>query len=265
MLNTSSSSLIISTYNWPEALELSLLSVMNQTVLPNEVIIADDGSREETRKLIENFQNKFPVPLIHIWHEDNGFRLATIRNKAIAKAKSDYIIQIDGDIIMNKNFVKDHLMYAQKGQFLFGSRVNIKESFLNKLFNKKITKFNFFSIGIKKRFRTIRIPFYTNYVKQNQLLSPKLRGCNLSFWKNDIIKINGYNEMFVGWGGEDSEMAYRLHIIGIVGRRLKFSGIAYHIYHPEQSKSQIKVNNEIEKRTTEKKLSFIEKGINQFL
>jgi glycosyltransferase involved in cell wall biosynthesis len=257
--------LIASTYNWPEALELLLLSVLSQTILPNEVIIADDGSRKETKELIANFQKKFAIPLIHIWQEDQGFLLAKIRNKAIATANYNYIIQIDGDIIMNKNFVEDHLTFAEKGHYLFGSRVNIQEKLLSELFSEKIIDFNLFSKGIKKRGRTIRIPLLMHFAKSVETRSRKLRGCNMSFWKSDFIKINGYNESIVGWGMEDSEMIQRLHNIGIKGKRLKYSGVAYHIYHKEQSKNQIKINNIIEKQTTEKKLTFIEKGINQYL
>jgi glycosyltransferase involved in cell wall biosynthesis len=260
-----SCALIATTYNWPEALELLLLSVLNQTVFPNEVIIADDGSREDTKQLIDDFKKKFPVSLIHVWHEDNGFRLATIRNKAIASAQSDYIIQIDGDIIINKNFIKDHLTHAQKNQFLFGSRVNIKQAFLQELFILKKIHFNFFSKGIKKRFRTIRIPFYTNFIKQNHVISSKLRGCNMSFWKNDIIKINGYNEKFIGWGCDDYELGYRLHNSGTAGRRLKFAGIEYHIFHPEASKSNTTNNEIIQRETFEKKIFFINDGINKYL
>jgi glycosyltransferase involved in cell wall biosynthesis len=260
-----SCALIATTYNWPEALELILLSVLNQTVFPNEVIIADDGSREDTKQLIDDFKKKFPVPLIHVWHEDNGFQKTKILNKAIAAAQSDYIIQIDGDIIINKNFIKDHLTHAQKGQFLFGSRVNIKKVFLKELFIKKKIYFNFFSKGIKKRFRTIRIPIYTNFIKQNHVVSSKLRGCNMSFWKDDIIKINGYNEKFIGWGCDDYELGYRLHSYGIAGRRLKFSGIVYHIFHPELSKSNTANNEIIQKETFDKKLFFINDGINKYL
>jgi glycosyltransferase involved in cell wall biosynthesis len=258
-------SLIATTYNWPESLELLLLSIVNQTILPNEVIIADDGSREDTKELIEIFQKVFPIPLIHVWHEDKGFRLATIRNKAISKAKYHYILQIDGDIIPNRSFVKDHLTFAKKEQYLYGSRVNIQEKLLQKLFFEKIIDFNLFSKGIKKRGRTIRFPFLMNFVKNVDKRSRKLRGCNMSFWKEDFIKINGYNESIIGWGMEDSEMIQRLHNIGIKGKRLKFAGIAYHVYHKEQSKSHIEINNEIERLTTEKKLTFIEKGINQYL
>ena len=146
-------SLITPTYNWTEALELLLSSVLKQSVLPNEVIIADDGSKENTKELIEDFQKKFPIPLIHIWHEDLKNRKPRIMNKAIASAKFDYIVEIDGDIIMNKYFVEDHLTFAEKGHYLFGSRVNIQEDFLPELFSEKIIDFNLFSKGIKKRGR----------------------------------------------------------------------------------------------------------------
>lgn len=260
-----SCSLITPTYNWPEALELLLLSVMNQTILPNEVIIADDGSTEATKSLIEDFQKKFPVPLIHIWHEDIKNRKPAIMNKAIAAAKFDYIIEIDGDIIMNRHFIEDHLRFAQKGNYLFGSRVNIQKQLLPDLFAKKIIHFNFLSKGIKKRGRTIRIPYLMNFSKSTDKRSSKLRGCNMSFWKEDFIKINGFNESLIGWGIDDSEMIQRLHNIGIQGKRLKNAGIVYHIYHKEQSKSHIEINNEIERQTTEQKLTFIDKGINQYL
>ena len=260
-----SCSLITPTYNWPEALDLLLLSVLNQTILPNEVIIADDGSRDDTKQLIADFQKKFPVPLLHIWHEDIKNRKPKIMNQAIAVAKYDYIVEIDGDIIMNKHFIEDHLTNAKKEQYLYGSRVNIQEKLLPNLFSKKTLHFNFFSKGIKKRGRTIRIPFLMNFTKSINQRSRKLRGCNMSFWRTDFIKINGFNEALVGWGIDDSEMIQRLHNIGIKGKRLKNAGIAYHIYHKEQSKSHLEINNEIEKQTTEKKLTFIEKGINQYL
>lgn len=265
MKNLPTCSLVTPTYNWPQALELLLLSILDQTVLPNEVIIADDGSKEETKQLIEKFQQKFPIPLVHIWHEDNGNQKPKIMNKAIAKAKYDYIVEIDGDIIMNKHFVEDHLTFAQKGVYLFGSRVNIQATILDKIFKNKTINFNYFSEGIKKRGRTLRIPFLMNFAKAHEKRSDKLRGCNMSFWREDFIKVNGFNESLVGWGIDDSEMIQRLHNIGIKGKRLKFAGLAYHIYHKEQSKSHIEINNLIEKETTEKKLTTIEKGINQYL
>lgn len=258
-------SLIIATYNNPKALELVLLSVLNLRVLPNEVIIADDGSTNQTKELIESFRNKLPIPLMHVWHEDKGFRLAAIRNLAIAKANFEYIIQIDGDIIMHKNFVKDHVQFAAKNQFLFGSRVNITESFLEKLHQTKQTKFHFFSKGISKRFRSIYFPFATKFVKQNHVVSSKLRGCNMSFWRNDIIKINGYNEDFVGWGGDDSELANRLHNNNIAGLRLKNAAIIFHIYHKEADKSNLERNIEIQMLSRNQKHKTVKNGISKYL
>ena len=123
------SSLVICTYNWPQALELVLMSVKRQTHLPEEVIIADDGSREETSQLIKRFQKDFPTKLLHVWHEDIGFRRTVILNKAIAKATGDYIISIDGDIITEKHFIEDHLYLSEPGVFVYGKRAKIKESF----------------------------------------------------------------------------------------------------------------------------------------
>lgn len=260
-----SCTLVTPTYNWPQALELLLLSAAQQTVLPNEVIVADDGSREDTRELIKKFQETFPVPLIHVWHEDIKNRKPAIMNKAIARAKYDYIVEIDGDIIMNRHFIEDHLTYAEKGQYLFGSRVNIQEGLLPELFEKKITHFDFFSKGIKKRTRALRLPFFMNFTKTINERSDKLRGCNMSFWKKDFIAVNGFNEGLTGWGQDDSELIERLHNLGIVGKRLKHTGIAYHIYHKEQSKTHIGHNLKIEEEAKAKKLTFIEKGINQYL
>jgi len=258
-------SLITPTYNWPEALELLLLSVKKQSVLPNEVIIADDGSRKETSSLIKKFQKKFPVPLHHIWQEDINNRKPAIMNKAIASSKHDYIIEIDGDIILHHNFIEDHLSLSEKKVYLFGSRVNIQEEYLKTLFKKKQIKFNFFSKGIKKRGRTLHIPFLANLYKKENLMSSKLRGCNMSFWKKDFIKINGFNESLVGWGVDDSEMIQRLINIGIQGKRLKFKGIVYHIYHKEQDKSKVQYNEQIEEKAKKEKIIFIEDGINKYL
>lgn len=116
-------SLIISTYNSPEALRVTLESVLRQAIYPREIIIADDGSDESTATVIKEFTSKSPVPLRHVWHENRGFRLAAIRNRAIAAATGDYIVQIDGDIILDPFFIADHIDSARNGHFVCGSRV----------------------------------------------------------------------------------------------------------------------------------------------
>lgn len=121
-------SLIVTTYNNEKYLEQVLKSIENLDYLPDEVLIADDGSGKSTANLISKFQQNFPCKLKHIWHEDNGFRLSEIRNKAINSAKSEYIIIIDGDMVLDKNFILDHLKFAKKNQFLQGSRIVLNES-----------------------------------------------------------------------------------------------------------------------------------------
>ena len=258
-------SLIITTYNWPEALELVLLSVKNQTSLPSEVIIADDGSKEDTRALIHVFKQDFPVPLVHVWHEDRGFKKSEILNKTIAKACGDYIIQIDGDCIIHPNFIKDHLDFSKSNTFLYGSRVGIKKRHLTNLFNNKQTSFNPFSKGIKKRTRAIYLPFLSLFYGTSDQFSSKYRGCNTSYFKKDAIAVNGYNEDFTGWGREDSEFALRLINKGIKSRRLRYRGIVYHIFHHEESKARLTINNQIEMDTITNNIIWCENGINKYL
>lgn len=260
------SALIITTYNWPEALELVLLSLKNQVVYPTEVIIADDGSTDDTKFLIEEFQKDFPIPLTHVWHKDNGYRKSAILNLAISRTDADYIIQLDGDCMIHNYFVQDHLSSAEKGIYLYGSRVNIQEPFLPKLFTKKIIKFPYFSEGIKKHNRNIHLPFLGSllYNKQGEL-SRKLRGCNLSYWKMDFIAVNGYNEDMSGWGAEDSELIVRMMNIGILGKRMKFKAIIYHIWHKESSKKKSNVNDTIKEQTIKEKKVWCNNGIDKYI
>ena len=264
-MNPIKSSLIISTYNWPEALNLVLVSVANQVSMPDEIIIADDGSKEDTKELIEDYKSKLSIPIIHVWHEDVGFTKATILNKAIAQSKGDYIIQVDGDCIMHPNFIKDHMTYASENCYLYGSRVNIQKAYLEKLFTNQQVQFGPFSKGIKKRTRAIYSPFLSQFYKANHEFSKKFRGCNTSYYKSDFIAVNGYNEDFKGWGREDSELALRFLNFGLKSRRLRYRGIVYHVYHFEKSKSRLELNNDIELKTSTEKLSWTVNGINKYL
>lgn len=257
--------LLISTYNWPEALELVLKSAAAQSMQPHEILIADDGSKDETRELINDFKKISTTKVVHVWHEDNGFRRSKILNKAIAKSNADYIIQIDGDCIMHKDFVKDHQAMAAENQFLFGSRVNIQQSFLDDLFGKKKINFSILSKGIKNRTRTLRIPFLSKIFQPDAGLSKKLRGCNLSFWKKDFIAINGYNEDFEGWGREDSEMVIRLLNSGHMGRRLRYRGIVYHIWHLVKDKSRFELNDALQNKAVAENRKRCENGIDKYL
>ncbi|MBR2326254.1 MAG: glycosyltransferase family 2 protein [Alistipes sp.] len=256
--------LIISTYNWPEALSLCLQSVAEQSRLPDEIIIADDGSREPTRQFIEQFKAQTHLPIRHIWHPDEGFRLAAIRNRAMAAAESDYIIQIDGDIILHRNFVEDHLRQAQEGFYVVGSRVLLGEAFSQEALQKgTLPQITLYTNGLRNRMNSLRsLPLSRLFGASRKV---RARGCNMSFFRKDIIAINGYNEDMVGWGEEDTEMVARLHHNNIGTKRLKFAGIAYHIFHKEASRSSHSLNLSIKERTLTERTLRCQNGIDKYL
>ncbi len=256
-------SLIISTYNWPDALNLCLKSCLRQTILPNEIIIADDGSKKETKNLVEKYVAEFPNLIQYIWQEDIGFRLSRIRNKAILASKSDYIIQIDGDVILDKFFIEDHLTIAEEKYFVCGSRATLPEEYSKVVLKKKTIKPNRLKIPLSHFLNSFRIPFFTkkmaNRYQEGKLLS--LRGCNMSFWRKDIVAINGYNENYQGWGHEDAEMVVRLHNVGIKKKYLKFGGIVYHIYHKINIKENEAKNFEMLNTALRNKVVWCENGL----
>jgi len=257
--------LLISTYNWPEALELVLKSLHQQTVKPDQVLIADDGSTEVTKALIETFKRESDLLITRVWHKDDGFKRSEILNKAVAKTTCDYIVQLDGDCVMHPKFVEDHISKAKLNRFLFGSRVNIQQNYLPELFSIKNSGFGLFSKGIKKRTRNIHSRLLGSFYKPSAELSDKLRGCNLSFWRADFIKINGYNEDMTGWGREDSEMVVRLLNNGVLGKRLRYLAIIYHIWHHEKSRDRLNINDEIQQLAIDDKLTKCKNGIDKYL
>jgi glycosyltransferase involved in cell wall biosynthesis len=257
--------LIIATYNWPSALECCLNSLLLQSKMPDEIIIADDGSTEDTKLLIQQFSTLHKIPLSHVWHEDTGFKLAHIRNKAIAKAQSDYIIQIDGDIIMHTDFVKDHYDNAEECRYLKGSRVLMnEESSAHFLYHKKEQP-SFLSSGIVNRLNAVHISIFQKLFFKKITNPFKIRGCNMSFWRKNFIDVNGYNEDIAGWGREDSELVMRFINGNIFGKTLKFGGIAFHLYHKENSKSDLNANHKILEETISNKTTRCTNGINKYL
>ncbi len=257
--------LLISTYNWPEALRSVLNSVLIQSRLPQEIIIADDGSGKATATVIENFVKRSRVKVKHVWQEDDGFRKSAVLNKAVAGSTADYIVQIDGDCIMHPNFLEDHLSRSKKDNFLFGSRVNIKPSAVDEVLKMDQPKISVFSDAIKNKTRNLRIRPLQKIYKSSSIFSGKTRGCNLSYWRADFIAVNGYDETMEGWGREDSEYVIRLLNNGVEGRRLRYGGIVYHIHHVEKSREFLERNSEIQERTIREKKKRCDKGVDQYL
>lgn len=257
--------LLISTYNWPEALDVVLQSVERQTLYPKEILIADDGSGPETKAIIDKHKDKFPVSLKHFWQEDKGFRKSEILNKALAATSAGYIVQIDGDCIVHRDFVKDHIALAASGVYLYGSRINIKPQSVQNVLENKTSDFSLFSSSIKNRSRNLRLPIFQNFYKEKAVFSNKVRGCNISYWRKDLIAVNGYNEEIKGWGREDSELVLRMLNNGVKGKRLRYGGILYHLNHLEKSKDNLSRNHQIQEITIRENKTWCDNGIDKYI
>jgi len=263
--NAPTISLLIATYNWPRALSLVLASVRAQRVPPLEVVIADDGSRDETRALIEREAQHFPVPIVHVWHEDTGFRLAAIRNKAIAQSRGEYVVQIDGDIVLHPEFIAGHARFARRGSYVQGSRALLSEAITNRLFAGDNVPVSWRAPGVSQRANAVYAPWLSRFVRGPTGALHRTRGCHMAFWRDDLIRVNGYDEYMEGWGREDSELALRLINAGVVRRNLKFSSVAFHLWHRVANQDAVARNHERFERAQRERLTRAERGLDQYL
>lgn len=257
-------SLIITTYNSPKFLKLVLDSVRRQVMLPDEVVIADDGSGDDTRKLIDEERLTFPVPLLHVWQEDKGFRAAKSRNNGIKVCSGDYIVFIDGDILLDRRFIRDHHFFACKNRFVQGRRVHLSESRTREIVDSmKVPSLNFFSRGVSlNRIHLIHSGFFRDLYgkKKKTQKGESLISANIGVWKEDLLRVNGFNEEFIGWGREDSELGVRMMNAGIKIRFLKFAAIGIHLYHQENRFFNERAQELLDK-AIETKMTWCDRGL----
>jgi glycosyltransferase involved in cell wall biosynthesis len=228
-------SLIITTYNWPQALELTLNSVARQSLPPDEVVVADDGSGPATLTVIERWRQRLGMPLKHVWQPDEGFRLARSRNQAIAAASMDYIVLVDGDMILHRDFIGDHVACARHDCFIQGARPQLSPAVTERLLNGERISLGWWTAGLQRRlyaWRSVPVSRMASRVK-NALGG--IQGCNQSFWRKHALQINGYDERFNGWGPEDREFAARLLHIGVRRNYIRHRAIAFHLFHPTRA------------------------------
>lgn len=265
MQQANDTSLIITTYNHPVFLEMVFKSILGQQTMPGEVIVADDGSTAETRELIERYQALFSVPLIHSWIPDEGFRLSMSRNVAISKAKGDYIIVIDGDIVLGPSFVRDHVLAREQGCFINGSRARLSEEATRKHCATLDSRFTVFTPGLRRPMTLLRIPWLHRIVKGATGID-KIRGCNMSFWKSDFVAVNGYEERITGWGCEDTELVDRLYHIGVKRKNIKGLAPCVHLYHYPSAENDAthKANIIIREETERLRKTRADKGLDQY-
>ena len=253
---------IIVTYNRPDALEVILNSILMQNQLPYEVIIADDGSGEETAQLISKYEKDFPCRLKHVWQEDKGFRAAKIRNKAIKESTGEYLFFSDGDLFFHSRFFHDLRRNIRPGLAVIGSRVFLKEEATTEILqNQKAKNISCFSAKIEKnRLNGVRIPAASKLF-QTKPFSEKLRGGLLCVPKKNVLDINGWNEDFTGWGKEDTEIVARLCFYGTKIKKLKFAAITYHLWHPHLSRKRIEMNEILLSDCLENKKNWCKNGL----
>lgn len=228
-------SLVITTYNWPAALGLCLASVATQKRLPDEVIVADDGSGPETAAVVCEWAEKLPCTVKHVWQEDIGFRLARSRNKAIAAAGGDYIVLADGDMVFHPKFIADHIACSDPHVFIQGARPGFSPEVTAQLLRTGLPTTSPFTSGLSRRpyaFRSVLLSALTTKTKPSL---GGIQGCNQSFWRSHFLQVNGYDERFIGWGPEDREFSARLLNIGVQRKYLRHRAIALHLHHKSRA------------------------------
>lgn len=252
-------SVIISFYNKIDYLKLLFAGFERQTFRSFEIIIGDDGSREEVVEEIEKLTPQLSFPLKHLWQEDKGFRKNKMLNKTIIAAGAPYIIFIDGDCVPHKKFVKEHFDAAEKGVCLTGRRVNLSSKITSSLTEKNVkagfleNSFNIIPDGLFGNSFDVEKGFYfRNNFLRNYFNKKKrgLLGCNFSIYKEDIQKINGFDERYEAPSiGEDTDLQYRLELIGIKIKSLNNIAVQYHLHHKLQERLQKNLDlfNEVKK------------------
>jgi glycosyltransferase involved in cell wall biosynthesis len=259
------STLIVTTFNWPAALELTLKSIARQTVVPDEVIVADDGSGPETAQVVERWKGRIAASVQHLWQPHEGFRLARSRNRAIAAATGDYLIIVDGDMVLHRHFVADHLNAARPGSFIQGVRLLTEAETAEHMLCKGRLDLHMFSRGIRRRRHAVRNLALSRLLFWKREGQSAIRGCNQAYWKRDLLHVNGFNEAFVGWGREDNEIAARLYNAGIFRRNLKFQALAIHLHHPPRQPHGVNPNDVILHQAIERREIWCRQGLDRHL
>lgn len=254
--------IIVTTYNRPEALACVLFALAAQkTQHTFEVIIADDGSTQTTRELIQRLRSQLPYPVKHFWQADQGFRAARARNQAIALAEGDYLIFLDGDCIPRTDFIAHHQRLAEVGWFVVGQRILLSEAFTARMLkpfaqqseladNTQLDNVGAWSVNqwlwpylrrdINRLLPLLPLPY--PFRKWRPQKWQGAQSCNLGVWRQDILNINGFNEAFQGWGHEDAELVVRLLQQRVRRKEGRFAVPVLHLWHPLESRREETLN-----------------------
>ena len=256
-------SVLITTYNRPDTLIKVLEALCRQTRPADEIIVADDGSGHETSDMIRGFEKGSLQTIEYVWQKDKGFRAARIRNKAIKRSTGEYIILLDGDCIPSGCFVQDHMALAERKTFLQGKRIlvgkEVSDSFTYADTKTTVKLLRHALRGeLSNSHHLIRLPWFPAFCNRKQ---SGIRSCNMSFFREDIFAVNGFNEDFTGWGREDSELAVRFYRHGLQRKSHPFMAICFHLWHEANSTDQLRANDAILESCTRSKEYFCKNGL----
>lgn len=266
-------SVIFTTYNSPAWLEKVLWGYQYQQFQDFEIIIADDGSTDETALTIERLRGETGLTINHVWHEDKGFRKCRILNKAIRESQREYIVFTDGDCIPRKDFLSEHAQSAEPGFFLSGSYFKLPLSTSEAITREDVESGRCFELnwlkanGLKPGRKHRKLKTSKTAAKWLNRLTPtacNLKGANASAWREDLIKVNGFDER-MAWGGLDRELGVRLGNAGIKPRHVRYNAICIHLDHGRgyADPAIVAANKAIRKKSERLRTTTTEFGINQ--
>ena len=239
-------SVIVTTYNRPDALAAVLQGLAAQSDRDFEVLVADDGSGPETAQVLQQQARAFPVPLVHVWQEDQGFRAGAARNRAVAQAQGEYLLFLDGDCVPLPDFVSRHKALADPHWFVAGNRILLSPSFTEHalqagwaLHARSALQWLWARLrGQINRLTPLLRLGNAGWRKVSPLRWQGARTCNLAVWREDFVAVNGFDEAYAGWGHEDADLAVRLIRQGTRRKDGRFATAVLHLWHRENDRSR---------------------------
>ncbi|MDH3732456.1 MAG: glycosyltransferase family 2 protein [Gemmatimonadota bacterium] len=236
-------SVVVATYDRPDALRAVLTSLTAQTYEPFSVTVADDGSTDATKRVIEELGGSTATAFRHVWQPDEGPRKSTVLNKAIIETPADYLIFIDGDCLVRPDFVRSHAKLAESGRFVRGSRIMIGESLTTEILGGRVAAHEWSAgrwLAHRLRGRIDRAsPLFRLPLGPTRLLRGRkwkgVKGCNVAAWRDDLLAIGGFEEEIAGPGPEDVDLALRLIRYGVRRKEGRYAVPVLHLWHPERS------------------------------
>jgi glycosyltransferase involved in cell wall biosynthesis len=246
-------SLVVTTYNRPDALEAVVEACFAQHDKNFEIIIADDGSTANTRETVARLKIRSPVPLRHVWQPNKGFRAAMARNRGIAASSGEYVVFLDGDCIAQRDFIARHRQLARRGFLVTGSRVLLSPELTAHILAEHI---DLNTIGTLDKL-AYRFGGHINKLPQWLVRWPdigrerrrfswrRIKSCNLGVWRSDLDRINGFDGSFVGWGYEDADLVVRLFNAGVMRKDGSFATEVFHLWHHEAARDPAASNQRV--------------------